>query len=128
VLFILASSFPYTCLKSGKTPEDFRMTETPQYYVITANDLYDGEVVFWTGSDQWDYLLTNAYAFDDVSDAEGIMANLRADQVVGAYAIAVTRNDLGVLAPTHLREVIRAAGPTNYFHGKQHDRQSATSS
>jgi hypothetical protein len=104
------------------------MTETPQYYVITANDLYDGEVVFWTGSDQWDYLLTNAYAFDDVSDAEGIMANLRADQVVGAYAIAVTRNDLGVLAPTHLREVIRAAGPTNYFHGKQHDRQSATSS
>jgi hypothetical protein len=104
------------------------MTETPQYYVITANDLYDGEVVFWTGTDQWGCLLTNAYAFDDVSDAEGIIANLRADQVVGAYAIPVTKNDQGTLTPTHLREAIRAAGPTNYFHGKQQDRQATPSS
>jgi hypothetical protein len=97
------------------------MTEAPLYYVITANDFYDGEVVFWSGTDQWEDLLVNAYAFDDLRDAEGIITGLRPDQVVGAYAIPVTRNDLGKLTPTHLREFIRAAGPTNYFHGKQND-------
>ena len=103
------------------------MTETALYYVITANDLYDGEVVFWAGSDQWDALLVNAYAFDDIKDAEGIIAGLPADQVEGAYPISVTRNDLGALTPTHLRETIRATGPTNYFHGKQNDRQISSS-
>ena len=103
------------------------MTDTPLNYVITANDLYDGEVVFWSGTDQWDALLGNAYAFDDRNDAEGIITGLRADQVVGGYAIPVTRNDHGELIPTHLREAIRAAGPTNYFHGKQNDRQISSS-
>ena len=62
------------------------------YYVITANHLYNGEVVFWTDADQWGYLLSEAYAFDAKEDADDNLSRVRADQVVGAYVIMVEKN------------------------------------
>lgn len=46
------------------------MTKTTNtQYVITANDLYNGEVEFWESPDAWSYLLSDSYVFDDRDDA-----------------------------------------------------------
>ena len=99
-------------------------TPSQPYYVITANHLFNGEVVFWADADQWQYLLSEAYAFDDKDDADDNLSRVRADQVVGAYVIMVEKDASQQITPTHLREAIRASGPSNYFHGKQHDRNA----
>jgi hypothetical protein len=93
-------------------------------YVITANDLYNGEVVFWKSPDAWSYLLSDSYVFDDNDDANDNLGRARPDQVVGAYLIAVDVDANDQITPTHLREAIRASGPSNYFHGKQSDRKT----
>lgn len=99
-------------------------TPSQPYYVITANHLFNGEVVFWADADQWQYLFSEAYAFDDKDDADDNLSRVRADQVVGAYVIMVEKDASQQITPTHLREAIRASGPSNYFHGKQRDRNA----
>ena len=86
-------------------------------YVITANDFHSGAVVFW-GGDAWLLRLRDASVFDCAEDAESMLSQFRPDQVVGAYVIDVVA-DAGQLQPKHIREAIRARGPSNYFHGKQ---------
>ena len=86
-------------------------------YVITANDFHSGEVVFWRG-DAWVLRLHQACVFDRAEDAEAMLTQFRPDQVVGAYVIEMVAGD-GTLKPKHIREAIRAKGPSNYFHGKQ---------
>lgn len=93
-------------------------------YVITANDLYDGEVVFWASPTLWQRQLAQAHAFTDKTEAEAELAKVRANEVVGAYIIDVAHPKI---RPTHIREEIRALGPSNYFHGKQQDYADATS-
>lgn len=93
-------------------------------YVITANDLYNGEVVFWKTPNAWSYLLADAHVFDQAHDAENQLGQVRPDQVVGAYLIGVDIDTDDQITPTHLREAIRASGPSNYFHGKQSDRKT----
>jgi hypothetical protein len=101
------------------------MTTIPKkQYAITANDLYNGEVVFWENPDEWGYLLADAYIFDQKHDAEDQLERVRPDQVVGAYLIVVDIDAEDQITPTHLREAIRASGPSNYFHGKQSDRKT----
>ena len=94
-------------------------------YVITANDLFDGEVVFWASPSDWRRRLAEAHPFADKSTAEDALAKVRADEVVGAYLIDVKHEGQGGLATTHIREAIRARGPSNYFHGKQADYDAA---
>lgn len=96
-------------------------TISSPYYVISANHLFNGEVVFWKNAGEWSYLLADAYVFDDKGDAEDNLRHVRPDHVVGEYLITVRRDNDRVI-PIHLREAIRASGPTNYHHGKQSDR------
>ena len=101
-------------------------TASEKAFVITANDLFDGEVVFWASATAWRRRLNDAHPFTDQAEAEAALAQVRADEVVGAYIIDVTRNgDDGGLATTHIREAIRAQGPSNYFHGKQQEDAAA---
>ncbi len=93
------------------------MSAHPIQYVITANDFHSGAVVFW-GGDAWLLRLRDACVFERAEDAEAMLTQFRPEQVVGAYVIEVVA-DAGQLQAQHIREAIRARGPSNYFHGKQ---------
>ena len=70
--------------------------------ILTGNDLLTGDVTWWTGTD-WSKA---------VDDAAAIAANEQtALRVVGAYAIDAVRDAQG-LRPVHIKERIRALGPT----------------
>ena len=83
--------------------------------VVTANAFRSGEVIYW-GKDGWVDDLSLASVFT-AADAEAIIKQAAPDKVVGAYAIDVKMTN-NTPTPSHIREVIRAGGPTNYDHGK----------
>ena len=80
--------------------------------VLTANDFASGAVVYWS-KQGWQKNLADADVFDDKGKADDVlaMAETRPDEVIGAYLIAV-EGQSGQWQPTHIREVIRAQGPS----------------
>lgn len=97
--------------------------------VLTANRLTDGEAV-WYAAGRWAESIVGAdVAADKASEAnlEAIGAKAYADnQVVDVNLIDVDIID-GEIKPLRLREVIRAAGPTNRTDlGKQADHAQAS--
>jgi hypothetical protein len=84
--------------------------------VLTANRLVDGEAVWFSAGQRWSETIEDA---DIASDAAGD-ARLEAigkaaydnNEVVDVNLIDVQLVD-GAIRPLRLREVIRAAGPTN---------------
>ena len=77
--------------------------------IVTGNDLKSGHVIWWDG-DGWSKFV-NAAA--DVGDAgEAIIAREEAARrVVSAYIVDGARDESGV-RPAHIKERIRALGPT----------------
>ncbi len=82
--------------------------------VVTANRLQDGAVVYLSFNDCWTDRLDLAQAVDR-ENIPGLLASaeqaVRDRMVVGAYAFNVTLED-GRIMPCHIRESIRARGPT----------------
>lgn len=78
--------------------------------IVSANRLTDGLVVFRTAAGAWSERIEDAgvYTADDV-EAEVAAASRDITVVVGVYAVDL--DEQGV-APSRLRERIRAAGPT----------------
>ena len=82
--------------------------------IITGNDLATGAVVWWDGTG---WSLHVDQAFDVATNpqpgaAESIIAReLAARRVNEAYVIDATRDATGI-RPTHIKERIRALGPT----------------
>ena len=77
--------------------------------ILTGNDLKSGAVVWWTGSG-WSLHVDDAADAGDHADA--ILAREEAARNVNAsYAIEATRDADGV-RPAHIKERIRALGPT----------------
>ena len=77
--------------------------------ILTGNDLKSGAVVWWTGSD-WSLHVEDAADVGEHADA--ILAVEEAARRVNAsYAIGATRDQDGV-RPAHIKERIRALGPT----------------
>ena len=77
--------------------------------ILTGNDLASGAVVWWTGRD-WSLDLRDAVAVD--GDAEAIMTREeQARRVNAPYALDAEPTPHGP-RPVHIRERIRAAGPT----------------
>lgn len=80
-----------------------------RFKILTGNDLLTGDVTWWTGSG-WSTAVDDAAAVGD--DAAAIAAaEEAARRVVGAYAVDAVREDGGV-RPVHIKERIRALGPT----------------
>ena len=83
--------------------------------VITANRLDDGVVVFFTPQRAWGEVLGDSHLFADAATAATALANAKLDEardiVVDPYLIDVVDRN-GAIAAKHLREVIRATGPT----------------
>ena len=77
--------------------------------ILTGNDLKSGAVTWWTGRD---WSLDVDAAAELGQDAAAILAREEAAQrVTGAYEIDATRTTSG-LRPAHIKERIRALGPT----------------
>lgn len=77
--------------------------------ILTGNDLKSGAVTWWDGS-EWSLHVDDAVDVGDSADA--ILARESAAQRVNAaYAIDAVRDESGV-RPGHIKERIRALGPT----------------
>jgi Protein of unknown function (DUF2849) len=87
--------------------------------IATANDLFDGDVVYFDGS-SWSRLHEAARVAETEEDAETLLAEASKDNAtkVGIYLADVDIVD-GLPRPNHFREAFRTRGPSNYFHGKQ---------
>ena len=81
--------------------------------ILTGNDLKSGAVVWWTGSG-WSLHVDDATDAGDHADA--ILAREEAARNVNAsYAIEAARDGTGAgggIRPAHIKERIRALGPT----------------
>lgn len=78
--------------------------------ILTGNDLKSGAVVWWDGQN-WSLYVDDAV--DAGEDADVILAREEsARRVNAAYAIAATREDDGRIRPAHIKDRVRALGPT----------------
>lgn len=80
-------------------------------YLISANRLSDGLVVFYTPSGTWSEAVTDSALFDAEAPPELAQAAKDVGQIVGAYAVEVEETEDG-LRPSRMRERIRLSGPT----------------
>ncbi len=77
--------------------------------ILTGNDLRTGDVVWWTG-ESWSRHVSDAVELGE--DAADIMAMQIAARHVGdCYPVDAERTADGIL-PVHIKEKIRATGPT----------------
>ena len=77
--------------------------------ILTGNDLASGDVIWWTGSG-WSRHIADAV--DVGADGDAILATESAALRVNvAYIIDAAATDAGPL-PAHIKERIRAHGPT----------------
>lgn len=83
--------------------------------VLTANQLFDGDVVYWGQDGTWTSTLENAFVFEAGAGIEAALARAEADveasKILDPYMFAVSTGE-GVIRPSSVREMIRANGPT----------------
>lgn len=78
--------------------------------ILTGNDLKSGLVVWWDGAG-WSPAINDAADAGD--EAEAIMAREEAARNVNVpYAIEATRDADGGVRPAHIKDRVRALGPT----------------
>jgi hypothetical protein len=90
--------------------------------MATGNDLLEGDVVYFTGRDDWSREITDAALAVNSAAAEELLARASGfpNQVVGVYLVEAALDERGRAAPAHFREAFRTRGPSNYpQHGKQ---------
>ncbi len=88
--------------------------------IITANDLLEGDVIYYTADNSWTREMSQAELIEDEAEAQLRLIEAEKDalRVVGIY---LTDAKVGANGPepTHFREDFRRTGPSNYRHGKQ---------
>jgi Protein of unknown function (DUF2849) len=78
--------------------------------ILTGNDLKSGAVTWWDGQG-WSLNVDDAVDVGDQADA--IMGRESAAQAVNAaYAIDATLDEAGHVRPAHIKDRVRALGPT----------------
>ncbi len=89
--------------------------------ILTANYLLSGKVIYLTSEKKWTEYLENAAVFDNQEEADNALtfAETQTEKLQSAYLIDVVLTLDGTPKPKSNLELIRATGPTNYFHGKQ---------
>jgi hypothetical protein len=83
-------------------------------YILTANELTTGDVVFWSRENSWtDTLAKASLISNDETEAfaEIGTSSERANEVVGAYLTPVQQN-AAAITPVELRERRRVKGPS----------------
>jgi hypothetical protein len=91
------------------------MSTTEKGQIMTANRLRDGDVVFLTRSGEWALAIDNAVLAQEPQAVAALEARAKADEkatlVTGSYLFDAERID-GKIKASHIRERIRAQGPT----------------
>lgn len=77
--------------------------------ILTGNDLKTGAVTWWTGSD-WSILVGEAVDAGDQSEA--ILAREAAARRVNSPYVVIGEQTVEGVRPVHIKERIRALGPT----------------
>jgi hypothetical protein len=77
--------------------------------ILTGNDLGSGDVVWWTGSN-WSRAIGDAVAVGD-DFTQIIATESAAERVNAAYEVEAEDSPTGLL-PLHIKDRVRAAGPT----------------
>ena len=92
--------------------------------ILTANYLLSGKGIYLTSEKKWIENLSNAAVFDNQEDADNALtfAETQINKLQSAYLIDVLLTSNGTLKPKSNQELICATGPTNYFHGKQSEK------
>jgi hypothetical protein len=84
-------------------------------YVVTANELTSGDVVFRNAVGGWSRGIDAAQVFPCQDTGFVALGEAQADEqaniVMGAYLVEVSADEGGI-RPVHIRERIRALGPT----------------
>lgn len=82
--------------------------------ILTANRLRDGETVYYTPAKEWSPFVTEARVATTPDDIDALAkagaAAYAANIVVDVNVIDIAPG--GELKPAHIREIIRASGPT----------------
>lgn len=90
--------------------------------MATANDLLEGDVVYFTAQGAWSRFIAQAALARSAEAAESLLASASKfpNQVVGVYLTDANIDAQGHAAPAHFREEFRTRGPSNYpEHGRQ---------
>jgi hypothetical protein len=92
--------------------------------ILTANYLLSGKGIYLTSEKKWIENISNAAVFDNQEDADNALtfAETQINKLQSAYLIDVVITSDGRPKPKSNQELIRATGPTNYFHGKQSEK------
>ena len=92
--------------------------------ILTANYLLSGKGIYLTSEKKWVENSANAAVFDNQEDADNALAfaDTQINKLQSAYLIDVVITSDGRPKPKSNQELIRATGPTNYFHGKQAEK------
>ncbi len=83
--------------------------------VMTANRLRDGDVVFLNRAGKWELAIDQAVLAQEPQAVAALAARAKEDElstlVTGSYLFDAERRD-GKIRASHIRERIRAQGPT----------------
>lgn len=95
-------------------------------WAVSGQDLLTGEVCYLTAHG-WVSKLISARIFDDQADLISTIGaiQVRDPSVLFPAKLKVSRGADGAVQPVHFREVFRATGPSNRFHGKQAEFEQA---
>jgi len=88
------------------------MTKAYKPKIVSANDLFVGDVVYLDGDNNWTRRISEAAVALSVDEADVLIAE--SDQpakIVGPYLLDVTLDHDGI-QPEHFRERFRETGPT----------------
>ena len=104
-------------------PDKHQRIRTGMSQVISANRLSDGIVVFRAKGGAWVEHLRDAEILADAAAVKAALGlvelDVKANHVIEVAAFEVAVKD-GHVEPVHLRDKIRAKGPTTHpLHGKQ---------
>lgn len=101
-----------------------KKTDISTTWVISANDLRQGNVIYLTGNDGWVADINHAQQLSDKATAEERLpaATVQQLQVIDPYLVEVEQHADGTVSPVHFREQFRVSGPTHQQAGKTSDR------
>ncbi|WP_424933353.1 DUF2849 domain-containing protein [Amaricoccus macauensis] len=95
--------------------------------IATGNDLFEGDVVYFTVQGGWTRVLAEAAVARTKDEAASLLERAEEfpNQVVGAYLTNVALDDADRPVPVHFREEFRLKGPSNYpEHGRSATAQA----
>lgn len=93
-----------------------RKAQKPDCYILTANDLISGDIVYWGQNEAWTKQFSNSLSILTEEDKDKLEQIGKQEEnnniVVGAYIISLQKQADGRLYPLALREQHRIQGPS----------------